>query len=78
MWLMLHLTTFRYSMTRRGSFFFIGGPGHDPGYFWLPAGVYVDEKDRVYIVDSYNRRVQVFQYLSERWKKKIPRSIRNI
>jgi sugar lactone lactonase YvrE len=28
----------------------------------LPAGLFIDRDDRVYVVDSYNRRIQVFHY----------------
>lgn len=49
---------------------YIGSAGSRPGYFQLPAGLYVDENDRIYVVDQLNRRVQVFQYLSEEWKRK--------
>lgn len=51
---------------------FIGSAGTEPGYFQLPAGLYIDEKDRIYITDSMNGRIQVFQYLSEKWKKENP------
>lgn len=40
-----------------------GGPGHRVGEFWLAAGLAVDRGDRVYVADSFNSRVQVFQYL---------------
>ena len=39
-----------------------GGPGSEVGHFWLPAGLFIAD-DRIYVADSYNRRVQVFQYL---------------
>jgi hypothetical protein len=32
------------------------------GDFRLPAGVALDRSNRVYVVDSYHRRVQVFQF----------------
>lgn len=41
-----------------------GGDGR--GEFSLPSGITIDEQDRIWIADSYNRRVQVFQYLSEK------------
>ena len=31
--------------------------------FQLPTGLFIDRQDHVYVVDSYNRRVQVFHYL---------------
>jgi len=39
----------------------IGQQGRRAGEFWLPAGVFV-YKNRIYVADSYNRRVQVFDY----------------
>ena len=39
-----------------------GGQGSEAGNFWLPAGVFI-AGDRIYVADSYNRRVQVFQFL---------------
>ncbi len=39
--------------------------GHGRGEFWLPAGIHIDSSDRIWIADSYNRRVQVFRYLPE-------------
>lgn len=50
----------------------VGRGGGGPGEFMLPAGLYVDENDRIYVVDSGNLRVQMFQYLSEKWKKGHP------
>ncbi len=51
---------------------FVGQGGDVPGAFYLPNGMYVDEEDRIYVVDSLNGRIQVFQYLSEPWKKGHP------
>jgi DNA-binding beta-propeller fold protein YncE len=39
-----------------------GGEGNGPGKFLMPAGITID-KDRIYVADSYNSRVQVFQFL---------------
>jgi DNA-binding beta-propeller fold protein YncE len=39
-----------------------GGDGAAPGEFWLPGGLYIAQ-DRIYVADSYNRRVQIFQFL---------------
>ena len=41
----------------------IGGTGNTVGRFYLPAGVWVDQKQRVYIADMFNGRVVIFQYL---------------
>lgn len=43
---------------------FFGSSGQAPGMFWLPAGLAMAD-DRLYVTDSYNKRVQVFQYLRE-------------
>jgi DNA-binding beta-propeller fold protein YncE len=42
-----------------------GARGREPGHFWLPSGLAV-AGDRIYVADSYNRRVQVFRLLEER------------
>jgi DNA-binding beta-propeller fold protein YncE len=42
-----------------------GGSGNGKGEFTLPAGIYIDKLDRIYIADSYNRRIQIFQYVKE-------------
>ncbi len=44
---------------------FFGQPGFGPGEFWLPAGMYIDDNDLIYVANSYNRRVEIFRYLSE-------------
>jgi DNA-binding beta-propeller fold protein YncE len=36
-----------------------GGPGHGPGEFWTPHGVWVDGA-RVYVADRENHRLQLF------------------
>jgi DNA-binding beta-propeller fold protein YncE len=38
-----------------------GGLGTELGSFQLPTGIFIKD-DRVFVVDSYNRRVQVFHY----------------
>ena len=38
-----------------------GGPGHEPGQFWLPHGVWVDRLERVWVADRENSRCQVFE-----------------
>jgi DNA-binding beta-propeller fold protein YncE len=47
---------------RRGRLLYRFGNGTRFGQFLLPAGLCIDRNDRVYLVDSYNRRVQIFQY----------------
>lgn len=39
-----------------------GGDGGEPGEFWLPSGMSI-ANDRIYVADSYNQRVQIFQFL---------------
>jgi len=39
-----------------------GGRGTRPGRFWLPADVALDGQGHVFVVDSYNQRVQIFAY----------------
>ena len=34
--------------------------------FQLPTGLQIDNHDRIYVVDSFNRRVQVFHYYGDR------------
>jgi DNA-binding beta-propeller fold protein YncE len=41
-----------------------GEPGHGDGEFWLATGIAI-VGDRIYVADSSNRRVEVFDYLRE-------------
>jgi sugar lactone lactonase YvrE len=41
-----------------------GESGAEEGQFWLPTGITIVD-DRVYVADSANRRVQVFEYLKD-------------
>jgi hypothetical protein len=34
--------------------------------------MYIDEQDKIYVADSLNKRVVVFQYMSEAWKQAHP------
>lgn len=40
----------------------IGGTGNGIGHFFLPGGVWVRD-DRVYVADTFNGRIVIFQYL---------------
>ncbi len=63
-----------YILNKEGELFLsIGGGGIEPGKFSVPAGIAVDAEDRIYVADQLNARVQVFQYLSEKWKAMQPR-----
>ena len=48
-----------------GRFAFIGGKGTAPGSFHYPSGVEI-HRERAYVVDSWNHRVQMFSLPS--WK----------
>lgn len=37
------------------------------GGFQIPQGITIDKNDRIYVADSYNRRIQLFQYLNKRY-----------
>jgi len=41
----------------------VGSGGRESGEFQLPAGMYIDAQDRIYVADQGNSRVQIFQYL---------------
>lgn len=43
----------------------VGARGQQPGEFWLPTGIFIDTDDRdtIYIADSFNQRVQVLRYV---------------
>jgi len=41
-----------------------GAPGQGDGELWLATGIAI-ASDRIYVADSSNRRVQVFEYLKE-------------
>ncbi len=46
--------------------FQIGSHGTDPGQFMRPQCLIVDQQDRVWVADSGNHRIQVFQLLDSR------------
>ena len=41
-----------------------GGPGDRPSRMALPAGIFIDKDDMIYISNSKDRRIEVFQYIS--------------
>lgn len=43
-----------------------------PGGFSLPQDISIDKNGAIYVVDSINSRVQVFQIIDEEWLKKNP------
>ena len=44
----------------KGSICSNGEKGDNPGELYKPTGIAIDSKDRVYVVDSMNHRVQEF------------------
>ena len=44
-----------------------GVQGSDYGEFWLPTGIFIDRSNgiTIYVADSYNKRIQVFQYIGK-------------
>lgn len=57
-----------------GGAYSLKGPGSEvkPGGFLLPNGIYIDSNDRIYIVDQYNSRFQLFQYVTEKYLRENP------
>lgn len=43
-----------------------------PGGMNMPQGIYIDQKDAIYVVDQHNARFHVFQYVSEQYLKEHP------
>ena len=41
----------------------IGGSGSGVGQFYLPAGVFVDDSEKVYVADMFNGRVVVLEFV---------------
>jgi len=41
----------------------IGGAGNRVGQFFLPAGIWSDSADRIFVADMFNGRVIVLRYL---------------
>lgn len=41
----------------------IGGSGYGSGKFYLPAGLWIDDKNRVYLADMFNGRVVTYLFL---------------
>jgi hypothetical protein len=43
--------------------YYFGAKGTHAGEFQLPSGLFIDHGDKVFVVDSFNRRIQVFQFV---------------
>jgi hypothetical protein len=39
-----------------------GSRGQKPGQFWLPTGLFIGRDNRIFVADSYNSRIQIFEY----------------
>ena len=37
-----------------------GTQGRQAGEFWMPSGIYIDAQNNIYVADSYNSRIQIF------------------
>lgn len=57
-----------------GGAYSLKGQGSEvkPGGFLLPNGIYIDQNDRIYVVDQYNSRFQLFQYVTEKYLRENP------
>ena len=55
-----------------GGPFTFQGTSHNPGGFNTPQGIVIDRHDRIYVVDSMNRRLQIFQYMNDSYLEKHP------
>lgn len=42
------------------------------GGFNIPQGIYVDKNDQLFVIDSLNQEVEVFQIVNDEWLKKNP------
>ncbi len=52
-----------------------GSTGSNPGFFTLIEGIAIDKKDKIYAVDQLGYRLNVYQYLSEEYKKTHPEAV---
>ena len=50
--------------------------GSKRGELWLPAGMYIDENDKIYVADQYNRRVNIYQYMGEKYKAEAQKAVK--
>jgi sugar lactone lactonase YvrE len=41
----------------------LGETGSQPGQFWLANGIAISRENKIFVADSYNRRIQVFKYV---------------
>jgi len=56
-----------------GDFYMVSSTGkRAPGGFAVPVSMDIDAKDRLYVVDQLNARIQAFQYMSDEYLKTHP------
>ncbi|QOY36248.1 6-bladed beta-propeller [Anaerobacillus isosaccharinicus] len=57
-----NLTHIVYGFDKDGKELFqFGGLGEGPGQLYLPNGLYIDENNKIFITDTINQRISVFQ-----------------
>jgi DNA-binding beta-propeller fold protein YncE len=42
-----------------------GQSGTGPGQFGVPSGIAISADNHIYVADTYNHRVQVFEYIGQ-------------
>ena len=45
---------------------YVSQEGTRPGELMLPSGIFIDRDDRIYVADTFNHRIQIYQYLKEK------------
>ena len=65
-------TNGEYLLTVGGLYSAITTGKQAPGGFVIPQGVFIDDKDVIYVVDQLNRRFQMFQYISDDFLRRNP------
>ncbi len=55
-----------------------GGWGEGNGRMVLPAGIYIDKNDQIYVTDQWNKRVSVYQFLSEKYQAEHPEEMKRL
>ena len=43
----------------------VGSRGSEPDEFWLPSGIFIDDSDKLYVCDTFNQRVQIFNIIQD-------------
>ena len=45
--------------------YYFGGPGHMQEEFWMPSGILIHSDDTIWVADTYNGRIQIFQVVED-------------